>query len=269
MKNEIRLFINRNEIEFSKDPSILLNYKLTELNNPTVVRNSFTKTVTVPGTPTNNNIFSQIWKLDMHQYYSNQFNALKRTDFELFVDGQLYQKGYVKLDNIEMENNSISYKITLYGGLGEFFYNLSYEEDDKSSVKKSLASLKYTTYIGDIDPDLTFTINKETIAQAWGQITGEHTDHITRDKWKVINFVPAYNGIPSDFSADKFLINNSWVSKSISTKTSLASSLGRSLKNFICSCSSRWFSIKKAISTGSVSRSNILKSANFLCSKAL
>lgn len=204
MNNEVRLFINGEEIEFSQDPKILLNYKETELHMPTIVRNSFTKQIQVEGTNRNNDIFGHIWELTRVQ--DGNFNPIKKTDFQLFVNGELAQKGYCKLDKVTRTNNTTQYSLTLYGGLGSFFYNLTYDQDDAGNTKKTLASLKYTI-VGDLpEPELDFTIDKDSVYEAWGQLAGFGT--VSNDRWDVINFIPALNGIPGDFDAAKVLINN-------------------------------------------------------------
>lgn len=205
MNNDIRLFINGEEIEFSQDPKILLNYKETELHNPTIVRNSFTKQIQVEGTNRNNDIFGHIWELTRVQ--DGNFNPIKKTDFQLFVNGELSQKGYCKLDKVTRTNNTTQYSLTLYGGLGQFFYNLTYDQDDAGNTKKTLASLKYTTEYGTEEPDLNFSIDKNAVNDAWEALTGTGSV-IPDDKWDVINFIPALNGIPGDFDAAKVLINN-------------------------------------------------------------
>lgn len=201
MKNDLRLYIAGKEIEFSSDPKILLNYKETELHNPVTVRNMFTKQITVEGTNRNNDIFGHIWNLDRIQ--AGNFNPIQKTDFQLFMNGELYQKGYCKLDKVTRTNNTTQYAITLFGSLGSFFYNLTYDQDDSSNAKKTLASLKYSTeYLPE--PDLSFTINKDAVHDAWEQVTRKGFND---NKWDVINFVPALNGIPNDFDAAKVLIN--------------------------------------------------------------
>ena len=203
MNNDIRLFINGEEIEFSQDPKILLNYKETELHNPTIVRNSFTKQIQVEGTNRNNDIFGHIWELTRVQ--DGNFNPIKTTDFQLFVNGELSQKGYCKLDKVTRTNNTTQYSLTLYGGLGSFFFNLTYDQDDAGNTKKTLASLKYTTELST-EPDMNFTIDKDNVYEAWGQIAGFGTT--SNPRWDIINFIPALNGIPGDFDAAKVLINN-------------------------------------------------------------
>ena len=202
MKNDIRLFINDEEIEFSADPKILLNYKETELHNPTIVRNTFTKQITVEGTNRNNDIFGHIWDLTRVQDESN-FNPIIKTDFQLFVNDQLFTRGYCKLDKVTRTNNTTQYTLTLYGNLGTFFYNLSYLEN--SNVKKTLADLIFHDSLAP-EPDLSFDITKEAVNEAWGQLAGGGSSY--DEKWNIINFIPAYNGIPGDFDASKILVNN-------------------------------------------------------------
>lgn len=203
MNNEVRLFINGEEIEFSQDPKILLNYKETELHMPTIVRNSWTKQIQVEGTNRNNDIFGHIWELTRVQ--DGNFNPIKKADFQLFVNGELSQKGYCKLDKVTRTNNTAQYSLTLYGGLGSFFFNLTYDQDDAGNTKKTLASLKYTTE-WSAEPDMNFTIDKDNVYEAWGQIAG--FGNTSNPRWDIINFIPALNGIPGDFDAAKVLINN-------------------------------------------------------------
>lgn len=202
MKNDVRLFIGDKEVEFSADPAILLNYRETELKCPTVVRNSFTKQIQVEGTNRNNDIFGHIWDLTRVQE-NMTFSPIQKTGFQLFVNDELFEKGYCKLDKVTRTNNTTQYYLTLYGNLGSFFYSLSYLEG--SSAKKTLADLFYREEYGS-EPDLSFTIDKDAVYEAWGQIAG--FGDTTDDRWNVINFIPAYNGIPSDFDSSKVLINN-------------------------------------------------------------
>ena len=82
------LYINGNKVDFeSAGISILFQKQRTDYTNPTIVKNSFTKTIKLPGTKVNNSIFNEIWKLDRVQW-SNAFNASKRTPFILINNGK-------------------------------------------------------------------------------------------------------------------------------------------------------------------------------------
>lgn len=219
MKQEIQLFIGGEEVEFSKDPQILFNYKITDATNPTAIKNTYSKSIVLEGTQKNNAIFGNIWNLERMQYYGYDggagFNPIKKTPFELYVNGELVESGYVKLDNVSKKNGSTSYSLTLYGGLGSLFFSLSYG-DGEGDKKKTLADLRYG---GDANLDLSFKINKETVFDAWHTIMGDPNavykeseadrpnNYLYDDKWETINFMPAYEGIPEDFSPEKVLIN--------------------------------------------------------------
>ena len=209
MRSDIHLFIGGKEVEFNGDPKILFNFKETELHNPTIIRNSWTKTVTVPSTPSNDDIFNHFWNLERTNDFVD-FNPMMKSDFELYINNTLIQNGYCKLDSVKTSNHKVEYQISLFGGLGDFFYNLSYDEGDVANNKKTLASLNlangYWTVFDD-EPNLDITINKETIKEAWDALTGQ-SEGDPDDKWNVINFAPCYNGIPADFDASKALANN-------------------------------------------------------------
>lgn len=218
MKYPVRLFLGDEEVEFSTPPEILFNYSETELTNPTIVKNGYSKTITIDGTPNNNKIFGHIYNMERIQSYEGcimgtSFNPLKKTDFTLYYNGSIYESGYFKLNEVRKNNNNIEYDITLYGGLGDFFYNLSFREDG-NAMELSDLTYWYEEWSGD---ELGFTINKETVKEAWSQIGG------VSSKWNTLNFAPCYNGIPNCLSADKFLINSSGITDFRPTSVSIPS----------------------------------------------
>lgn len=203
MRTDIHLFLGDKEVDFSEDPKILFNFKLTELTNPTVTKNSWTKTVTIPSTPANDDLFNHFWNLERTNY-GVDFNAMLKAPFSLYINGTLVQNGYAKLDSVKLTHNTAQYQVSLFGGIGDFLYNLSYNEGSKGDEKKTLASLSYVSYDDSvtIEPNLDFIINKDAVEEAWTHIEQPSS------KWNVINFAPCYNGIPQDFDANKVLINN-------------------------------------------------------------
>ena len=226
MKENLKLYICGKEVEFSTGPKIVYNYKETDLRNPTIVKNSYSKQIEIPGTEKNNDLFGHIWDLERTQYEGGvggaSFNPMKKAPFELYVNGEIVEKGYAKLDSVKREDRAMTYSVHLYGGLGSFFYNLSYDEASEDDRKKNLADLHYYFYdSSSAETEVGFTISKDTVLEAWeyiigsgGIITDDPTHSPTQeygDQWDLINFVPAYNGIPEDFSADKVLVNHSGI----------------------------------------------------------
>jgi hypothetical protein len=138
MNKDIVLYLGGEKVEWSKVPDILLTYQRTDYTNPTVVKNTYSKTITIDGTPTNNKIFSHILKLDrIMDAGFTLFNPSQRVSFELFNNVEIVEKGYAKLDSIKKDGYKIAYNITLYGGLGSFFYSLAY--DINTDKEKTLA----------------------------------------------------------------------------------------------------------------------------------
>jgi len=208
MRQEIELYLGGQSVEFNEPPEILFSYIRTDYTDPTVLRNSYSKTLTIEGTPSNNRIFNSIYHLDQIVDPST-FNPSLRMDFQLFSNGDILEQGYAKLDKINKNEKNISYDITLYGGLGEFLYNLSYDQTAEGSdtsrgggEDRRLSSL---VFYDETEPnkEFDFDITKETVAEAWEAL--EKGTGAT--KWQYINFAPAYNGYPKDFDADKVLIN--------------------------------------------------------------
>ena len=208
MRQEIELYLGGQSVEFAEPPEILFSYIRTDYTDPTVLRNSYSKTLTIEGTPNNNQLFNGIYHLDKISDYGT-FNPAKRMEFQLFSNGDILEQGYAKLDKINKDGKNINYEITLYGGLGEFLYNLSYDQTAEGSdtsrgggEDRRLSSLAFYD-VNDPNTEFDFDITKDTIAEAWEALekgTG-------KTMWQYINFAPAYNGYPQDFDADKVLIN--------------------------------------------------------------
>ena len=223
---DIRLFIDNMQVDLNNELQILFNWQESDLSNPTVIKNGYSKTIVLQGTDNNNKIFGHFWNLERYLVYNSgntrtDFNPTYRVPFTLYYNSSIYEKGYVKLQRVIRNNGVNRYEIGLFGGLGTFLYNLS--TDWNTGVKKSLADLNFfgkrkpkiysidanigntsTTVedtVADSDTDLSFTINADTILDAWTNISNNN------GKWSVINFAPTYNGFPSNIDTDKVLIN--------------------------------------------------------------
>lgn len=191
MKRRISLYIAGEPCDLQDDGLVLLNVALADLTNPAVQRNSYTHPVTLPRTPANDRLFGASFRLDRTAGPGGSgpgFNASRKLPFSIYTaGGEILVAGYAKLDAVTREG----YDVTLYGGLGDLVYSLSYDADGN---KRTLASLDYGV-------DLNFTITKSAVLDAWARLAGDSTKPAV---WDVINFAPAYNGIPgTGFSADK------------------------------------------------------------------
>lgn len=207
MRRKISLYIADRLVDLDEQSLILFNYTMEDLTNPTIVKNSYSHQVSIKGTPNNNRLFGDIFRLDRVVAYNGctlgtDFNPSQKTPFAIYNEmNEILESGYCKLDSVTRKKDGIEYQVSLFGGLGSFLYSLAY---DTEGNKRTLASLDYLG-TSNTETELDFIINAENVAEAWG--TNENPSTID-SKWKVINFAPAYNGIPEgEFSADKALVS--------------------------------------------------------------
>lgn len=223
MKDTFKLYINNKLVDFETEPKFEFKYQQEDLSNPTSIKNNFTKSIKIDGTDNNNQIFGEIYNLDREQLYrfngktGAYFNPSKRTPFELYRNSELIESGYMQLTDITIKNHKISYSITLYGGLGDFFYSLMYNDDDE---KLTLADLWYKIEEnGNVlpkDTELDFKINKDFVSKSWTKLKEGASGNSIND---FISFAPAYNGLYEDFDTSSILVNT-WASEAFGMENS-------------------------------------------------
>lgn len=205
MKSAITLKINGNPVdivnqeEFSQQFS--LTYSFSDLYEPDKVTDSYSKSITLPGTANNNAIFGHIWKFDFNNV--DKFNASQLSDFQLFLNNELWQTGTAQLQEISINDNVISYKVVLFGSITRVMSMLLNSDIDDEN-NKLLRNLNYKS-------KLTHTLTPETIGRMWNGYC--HTGYI--DLHDYMQYIPCQNGLYDNFSSNKALrynnTNRKWV----------------------------------------------------------
>lgn len=195
MRRKIDLYIDGVRADISDQSLVLFNYAFSDLQEPAAVKNEWSQQITLPGTPANEGIFGHFNRADRRTI--SGFNAMARTPFVIHTDsGEVLQRGYCRLDEVTTEGERVTgYKVSLFGGLGSFFYGLSYRDD---GGKMTLADLSYLNAFDE--SELDFSITAANVSSAWAKLSETGLSSI----WHVLNFAPAYEGIPEgDFDANK------------------------------------------------------------------
>lgn len=201
----LELYIGGTRADTGDDSLVVMNYSFEDLRSPAAVKNSYSNTVKLKGTANNNRIFGEYFRPDRVNRYASGgtgagFNPSVRTPFAIYAPtGEVLESGYAKLESVTRNGADVEYSVTLYGGLGSFFYSLMYDEDGD---ELTLADLNY---MGTSDPggEFDFVISKETVESAWKALQSGTGSAM----WQAINFAPCYNGVPdSGFSPDKAVV---------------------------------------------------------------
>ena len=109
---KVDLFIQDTIVDLFKDESIVINDVLQDIKDISKVFSPFTKTFTIPATPTNNELFKHYYKFDI----DNGFDARFRVSSTIRINGADFKKGDVQLNSVQMAlNKAVSYKITFFG----------------------------------------------------------------------------------------------------------------------------------------------------------
>ena len=194
----------------------MFNYAYSDITDPTIIRNSYTKTVSLLGTKNNNKIFGEYWRLDRSNGNGNSgigidYIPSKKVDFRITCNGNVYQDGYCKLDSVVRNKYNITYNLTLYGGLGSFFSNLTYLNNNTSdNTKRTLSDMYWFDdddgkELGTKDNELfKIKINKDSLNDAWNRLESGGTNDSVYD---IINFAPCYSDKYNNFDTDKAVIN--------------------------------------------------------------
>jgi hypothetical protein len=132
----IELYIENKKIDITDDLEINFTYESIDPDKLSSIKNSFSKTVNIPGTSNNNIVFGHIFRYDKYipiagpSNIESFYDPHKKVEWFINKNGNLVNRGYCTLDNIIVKGEvDITYQLTLYGGIGEFFYSLSYNSD--------------------------------------------------------------------------------------------------------------------------------------------
>ena len=222
------LRIKNRKVDLPENFNILWTYNANDLSAPSAIKNNFSKQIELDATPTNDRVFNYAWKIESD--YDMPFNPHIRNEFKLYNNGMIIESGYIQLNKITQTGNTKKYAVTLFGGIGDFFYTLAYtEEGDKKSLfdlyygwRESVVFTPNTDWRQD-DPQSHAILSPEAenngfimditpsyIVKAWQELTTPSIlEAANTNVRNDIIFMPFDTGKPeSDFDAKKVLFSS-------------------------------------------------------------
>ena len=196
--NNIRLFLENQEIELSEQSIIAITRQFEEITNPTIICNDWSKTIQIPFTTKNNRIFGLLYNPDRLTQENDlsqigmYFDPYRKIEFRLEYQDSVIMTGYAKNIYSTQTNGVGYYSITLNGELGKVFQEMKRItfEPAEEETKYLLDSSPY--YCEQIDASLIYDCWQNTANNSTLLKKKTDTDY---SRNSIIGFTPnlAYN----------------------------------------------------------------------------
>lgn len=204
--NNISLFIENQEVELNTDSIFAITRQFEEVINPTIIINDWSKTIKIPATRKNNEIFGYCYNPDRVIVENSDsatglsFDPFKKLSFRLEYADDVIMTGYAKNIYVTRSNNELYYNITLNGEIGRIFQELKKITFDPTEPE--------TKYIIDGSKYIKGNISKETVLGSWNS-RGQKFSYLIPTAnplyslYDIIGFAPV-NAYSSDFDYTTF-----------------------------------------------------------------
>lgn len=117
----VRLYSNETDLDLG-DVSTTLTFSIADIREPDKRNAAFSKTLTLPGTKTNNLFFEHIFEVNI---VTQTFNPNQKARTILSVDGVTQFKGALKLRQVNyLLSGEVTYDCNLIGNLSDFIQTL-------------------------------------------------------------------------------------------------------------------------------------------------
>lgn len=219
-------FIEGKEVDLDSDVVIPINYAIADIRSPESKNSNFTKTISLPGTTNNNEIFSFLFNTSVTvnssgtYQYDLGFDPNLKSECVIAYEGAEIFKGYLELNKIvKIDDYSVRYEVTCSGNLVNLFFSIG--EKFLSEVDLSEYNHNYTyhiqkaswnNYIYKNGTTKTFQLGDGYVYPYIDYATNNDTD------WKVSDFKPAvyvYTILKKIFNSEGFTWTSSFLESSL------------------------------------------------------
>jgi len=167
----VEIFINNTLVDSYNDVSMPLNFSISDISNPDKRNSSFSKTIKIPSTPTNDALFTHIYEItsiilstDETVNYTPDFNPNLKAGCEVFIDNMLQFKGSVQLLQINNDKGKIEYECYLLGAIKNIFLDWGELELTDLNLDEFIHDWTYANVVNSWN-------NAKTISSVDGSIT--------------------------------------------------------------------------------------------------
>ena len=156
------IYIEDRKIDLLQDISTEFTYAIDDVNDFGSRNTSFSKTISIPGTATNNLVFGYIFELNNANVtypelpnVGYNYNVTKQANCKIFIDKVQIFKGTLRILEIVIDKETIEYQCSVFGELGGFINQLG---------NKRLEDLNFSAY--------NHTYSVANISSSWDNAGG-------------------------------------------------------------------------------------------------
>ena len=138
------IYVEEQKIDLLQDISTEFTYAIDDVSEFGSRNTTYSKTINIPGTATNNLIFGYIFELNNANFTYNDlpnvgynYNVSKQANCKIFIDKVQIFKGTLQILEIIIDQQTIEYQCSVFGELGGFINQLG---------NKRLEELNFSAY---------------------------------------------------------------------------------------------------------------------------
>lgn len=208
-------FIEGREVDLDSDVVIPINYAIADIRSPEAKNSNFTKTISLPGTTNNNEIFSFLFNTSVTvnssgtYQYDLGFDPNLKSECVIAYEGAEIFKGYLELNKIvKIDDYSVRYEVTCSGNLVNLFFSIGEKflsdialDEYNHAYTYDIQKASWNNYIYKNGVTHSYTLGDGYVYPYIDYATNNDTD------WKVTDFKPAvyvYTILKKIFNSEGF-----------------------------------------------------------------
>lgn len=196
----INLFVNETLVDLSQDFDLLITRSIADIKNPEQRSSDWSKTITIPGTKTNNILFGNIFEVS-HTVLSNgqfvpNFNPNKKANVLVLVDGLEQLRGFIRMIQINvLDKDLIEYECSLHGQTADLFTTLGNAKLKELNFDEYNHTLTTTNVTNSWDTSIIKNGSSQSFQYGEGYVYAQMlnkygSQNSNTDQWRVDDHVP-------------------------------------------------------------------------------
>lgn len=192
----IQLVINKQHVDIDQTVGLFLTKTFDSAINPTLYHSDYSKTITLPMTANNRQVFQQYQRQDS-VVTSQGIDPRTKVSYQLLYNSELVMEGYLKINNANTCFLDNRFEVNLYGKFNSIVNDIGQYTFNKYECV-SFGGTKPDEYLIESpfqNIEVTASLVKESFERETHDIYGE-------DILDYIKFIPSFQGKYKDFESN-------------------------------------------------------------------